>query len=501
MDSVLNNVLSLCNQYITKNIETGDKLFDTSLVGILSVIIGIVLKIIWSGFFSISMINKILYWYYWVLGQRDPLVFNTNQYYYEIDKIKKYSYAYLDNNETQMIDFISEILDNRSLISINTDSKDMVTYRNNRLQNSHQNFRVPIFYDGTDMGFFSGNVSTDTRYGSRYVYVYAEDTATVCKIMTYLKLRLQESKLERKPGHNREQICIYEVDSNGPGAKSVGVELDDMFTYRGTVSTKKVFDNIYYDQKSILVDMLTRFQKGKMYPENISMCNKLGIMLHGPPGTGKTGTISAIANMLQRNVLMVNFAKITKRSQLDDILREELYSKVIYVFDEFDCILDVLVNKTKANSTGTDKQNKVDWTKILRVSEGEERKEIMNMMLTEIKEAQESVAIDLGYLLQKLDGLESANNRIIIATTNNPEYINPVLLRPGRFDIKLELGNCSQQMYIDILCAFFGAEAKSKVSRANLPAKKYSPLQVINTALTTNDLEKTLRELCGKYYT
>ncbi len=32
MDSVLNNVLSLCNQYITKNIETGDKLFDTSLV-------------------------------------------------------------------------------------------------------------------------------------------------------------------------------------------------------------------------------------------------------------------------------------------------------------------------------------------------------------------------------------------------------------------------------------------------------------------------------------
>ena len=41
------------------------------------------------------------------------------------------------------------------------------------------------------------------------------------------------------------------------------------------------------------------------------MDNKLGILLYGPPGTGKTGTISAIANMLQRDIILVSCASLT----------------------------------------------------------------------------------------------------------------------------------------------------------------------------------------------
>jgi hypothetical protein len=72
-----------------------------------------------------------------------------------------------------------------------------------------------------------------------------------------------------------------------------------------------------------------------------------------------------------------------------------------------------------------------------------------------------------------------------------------VLLRPGRFDLKLELGNCSQQMYADILNSFFqlGDKAVQTVQKASIPTKKWSPLQVINTALVTNDLRETLKQL------
>jgi chaperone BCS1 len=100
-------------------------------------------------------------------------------------------------------------------------------------------------------------------------------------------------------------------------------------------------------------------------------------------------------------------------------------------------------------------------------------------------------------LLQKLDGLESANGRIIIATTNNPDKINPTLMRPGRFDIKICLNNCTQHMYEDILENFYENEenVKIRVSNAKIPTYKYSPLEIINLAMQYNNLDTLLHKL------
>jgi chaperone BCS1 len=125
----------------------------------------------------------------------------------------------------------------------------------------------------------------------------------------------------------------------------------------------------------------------------------------------------------------------------------------------------------------------------------EERKHIIEMFKNGRNKNSETV--DLPYLLQKLDGLESSEGRIIIATTNNPELINPVLLRPGRFDLKLCLSNCTSQMYVDILSAFYelDEEGRKTILKERLPEKKWSPLQVINTCLTTNSFNSTLKTL------
>lgn len=256
----------------------------------------------------------------------------------------------------------------------------------------------------------------------------------------------------------------------------------------GTISSKKTFDTLFYTQKEELLNILNKFRSGCMYPEHVPMDNKLGIMLHGPPGTGKTGTISAIANYLGRNLTVVKFSELSSTEDLDSILDSSRYNETIFVFDEFDYLLDALgSNKDKG-------EEKTDWGSLLMVAEGDERRDILKT----IKEQtlQYKNVINVSYLLQKLDGLESADGRMIIATTNNPDKINPALMRPGRFDLKLCLGNCTQDMYGKILENYYKNEKDvyTRVLNAGIPTYKYSPLELINLAMQSETLDVFLEK-------
>jgi len=134
---------------------------------------------------------------------------------------------------------------------------------------------------------------------------------------------------------------------------------------------------------------------------------------------------------------------------------------------------------------------------ILAVSNEEERKEVLKIMKDTLTKTKQDESIDLGYLLSKLDGLEDCTNRIIIATTNHPENINPVLLRPGRFDIKLCLDNCTKNMYHDILKSYFINIDEHTLNREveKLKPKKWSPLEVYNKCIIYNDFYKTIDSL------
>lgn len=255
------------------------------------------------------------------------------------------------------------------------------------------------------------------------------------------------------------------------------------------INKKKTFDTLFYPQKAELIRTLEKFKAGRMYPPHIPMDNKLGILLYGPPGTGKTGTISAIANMLGRNLVIINFAERITCKQLDQILSPAAYAKNIYVFDEFDCVLDVISGKPAREK----KEEAEDWGKMLLYAEGEERKTILETM-KQGRAHKGDASVDLAYLLQKLDGLESAENRIIIATTNNPDRINPALLRPGRFDIKICLSLCTAAMVVDILDNFYKG-GREKIQKAGIPGGKYSPLQLINAAIQAPSLENLLKQL------
>jgi SpoVK/Ycf46/Vps4 family AAA+-type ATPase len=311
---------------------------------------------------------------------------------------------------------------------------------------------------------------------------YAHGSPSLCFFYKSLATKIALFKVVETDEYNNSKELHLQVPASSSGRFNGWKRV-------GGINPRKAFDGLFFDQKKTLVDLLQRFKKHSLYPANVPMANKLGILLYGPPGTGKTGTISAIANMLGRHVCMVDFSKIQSREDLDAILNPAIYKSNMYVFDEFDCILDVITDRPASVQT-----ENTDWGTLLLSATGDERKAILEAM-----KAQQSkpVPIDLGYLLQKLDGLESAEDRIIVATTNHPEKLHPALVRPGRFDLKLCLGNCSTSMYVDIISIFYENDEtiRAKVAAANIPERKHSPLTVINAALQERDIDHLLDAL------
>ncbi len=463
MSQILVSLTSVFNLSATKYINTGDRNLDNALIVLSSVIIASIMNYIFGCNYK-QMYNKFVYYAFYLLKDvSDP-------------KSLPYLHPAKSTFETSNTAEITKNNNNplKTLAIQITYGKKFIDFLNfQKYLSIYKQGLYSSMGDYIAMNVYNGNVVYgQTYFNSSYdrLTFYSDDDTAI--IYTHEKIMKQYEEYVKSVDEKNKTQKIYCMKSEGI------VEL-------GNISKNKVFDTLFYDQKEELINLLTKFKNGKLYPKCISMDNKLGILLYGPPGTGKTGTISAIANMLERDVLQINFSEITTCGQLDAVLSEKNRSKIL-VFDEFDCIMDALINPNKIMKEPDNTSNK--WADLLAVAEGDERKEILKMV-KENKSPTKDTILDLGYLLYKLDGLEDNNNRIIIATTNNPEKINPTLLRPGRFDIKLCLQNCSGKMLKDIIGNFFD---NHDFNVDKIPVKKYSPLEVINACLVHNNLEKVL---------
>ena len=127
-----------------------------------------------------------------------------------------------------------------------------------------------------------------------------------------------------------------------------------------------------------------------------------GILLVGPPGTGKTMLAKAVAGEANVPFFSMSGSEFVEMfvgmgaSKVRDLFRQAKEKAPCIVFiDEIDAI-----GKKRDGQVGGN----------------DEREQTLNQLLTE------------------MDGFEGNNGVIILAATNRPESLDPALLRPGRFD-------------------------------------------------------------------
>ena len=128
-----------------------------------------------------------------------------------------------------------------------------------------------------------------------------------------------------------------------------------------------------------------------------------GILLVGPPGTGKTMLAKAVAGEANVPFFSMSGSEFVEMfvgmgaSKVRDLFKQAKEKAPCIVFiDEIDAI------GQKRNTSGT--------------SGNDEREQTLNQLLTE------------------MDGFEGNSGVIILAATNRPESLDPALTRPGRFD-------------------------------------------------------------------
>ncbi|UTF52701.1 CDC48 family AAA ATPase [Natronosalvus rutilus] len=132
-----------------------------------------------------------------------------------------------------------------------------------------------------------------------------------------------------------------------------------------------------------------------------------GVLLYGPPGTGKTLMAKAVANETNANFISVRGPQLLSKwvGESEKAIRQTFrkarqVSPTVIFFDELDSLAPGRGGEVGSN-----------------VSE-----RVVNQLLTE------------------LDGLEEMEDVMVIGATNRPDMIDPALLRSGRFDRLVMLG-------------------------------------------------------------
>lgn len=283
--------------------------------------------------------------------------------------------------------------------------------------------------------------------------------------------------------YKKQKDALLELDNFIKDDKNKGSEISDMDLYRKKsefmkltippeekkkiITEKKIviieineiyksFDTLYLREhdKYKLQNVLQMYKEDNDTWKEMGIPNKLGILLHGIMGTGKSSAISAIATYLQKNLYCVDFKTIKTNGDflmVVDYVNKNCLGGGILTFEDFDAMGNVLhkrVDDFKATNSNVDLYNS----------------------------SKQELTLD--FILNVFQGSMTPSGFVFVGTTNHLDVLDEALYRDGRFDIKIEMKMCD---YYQIQCIYYkliGRTIKEEILN-KIDENKWTPANII----------------------
>ena len=182
-------------------------------------------------------------------------------------------------------------------------------------------------------------------------------------------------------------------------------------------------------EKEHLLQDIEKFRTSRARYRRLGVPYHRGYLLFGPPGTGKTSLVSGIAAKCGMCIYVVNLTEFNDRT-LKSAMNDVPENSVI-LFEDIDCMRTG--HRRSEQEPASDRQA-ADRDK---------------------KDGSGQTGVTLSGLLNVLDGFHAPENVVFVMTTNHMEVLDPALLRPGRIDYRLFLGDATDSQRVELYRRFF----------------------------------------------
>ncbi|KAF9482080.1 P-loop containing nucleoside triphosphate hydrolase protein [Pholiota conissans] len=219
--------------------------------------------------------------------------------------------------------------------------------------------------------------------------------------------------------------------------------------------------------KEMLLDDARDFLKSEKWYADRGIPFRRGYLLHGVPGSGKSSLIHALAGQLQLDIYVVSLSASWISDNTLTALMGRVPARCVLLLEDLDAAFVRSTNREDdpiENDSGGpgDNQNMglgLDtnaFPSFGGLGGSRRRRYGRSDGLSDMN------TLSLSGLLNALDGVAASEGRLLFATTNHLERLDPALSRPGRMDVWVEFKNASKWQAEALFRNFFPCEEEEE---------------------------------------